>query len=135
MSNAGAVSSQTTVNGTTVSTIQGGCFTKPYYKYTVYHEGTSYSYQTACNGYYIESGYASGGDGSSYPVYKCSECSYSQVGGTWHGHTKTVSATTPAYTSTEYGYSLPSNGTLVSTYYAKTCGYDNGALLSVTITY
>lgn len=134
-SNAASVN-EITVNGKTVSTTQGGCYTKPYYYYSIFHPATSSSYTVDCDGYYIQDGYAGRSDvGGSYPVYKCSKCSYSQVGGQWLGHKRTVTTTTPASTSYHYGEIVPSNGTIISTYYLKNCGYTNGQLLSATITY
>ena len=121
--------SETTVNGQTVSTSKGGCYTTPYYYYSVYHAASSTT--TTCGGGYHQEGYAGKSDGGSYPVYVCNTCGYTQVGGVWGTHTRTV--TTPAYYTYHYGTSY--SGSLLRTYYLKTCGYTNGQLLSATITY
>ena len=42
---------------------------------------------------------------------------------------------TERVTGKKYSYGTEYTGTLVSTYYLKTCGHTNGELLSVTVTY
>lgn len=129
-SNAAAVSTEIVVNGQTVSTVQGGCYTTPYYYCKIHYPGSSYS--EYCDGYYIEDGKGSNPNSTAVLTwYKCSKCSYRQLGGTWNGHSRTV--TTPAYDKNEYRDS-PS-GTILATYYKKSCGYTNGTVVSATITY
>ena len=125
-----SVSNLIVKNGQTVSTVKGGCYTTPYYYCRIHHTGSSYS--VPCDGYYIQDGYAGKpNDTGSYPVYRCSKCSYSQVGGRWLGHNRTVK--NPDYDTYEYRTSPA--GSVSATYYLKSCPYNNGQALSAEITY
>ena len=121
--------SETTVNGKTVSTTQGGCYTTPYYVWTttkavhvdaVY---TSHSFTTVSSG--------------SAVYQKCSRCGMTITAGTsgsWGGNTcKVRDGYDTTVSETHYSTTMPSAAH--STYYLKTCGHANGELLSVTITY
>lgn len=112
----------TTVNSQTVSTVKGGCYQTPYYYYSIYHPAEP-------SGYCQQVGYGSRPDvGGSYPIYECSKCHYRQVGGQWHHD-----CGKPAWTSYHYGTS--NGGTVVNTYYLKSCGKTNGQLISADIFY
>lgn len=117
-SNAKPVASQQTVNGQIVSTVQGGCYTTPYYKYTVHHAAVNHPHN-----------FVTVSEGSS--VYdRCTHCGMTitaGTGGSWGG----TCYTDPAYDSTHYGTNVASGGSLQATYYLKTCGHTNGEVLSV----
>lgn len=124
-----SVSNLKTVNNQTVSTTKGGCYTTPYYYYSVHHSGGTHTMQ--CNGGYHQEGYEGKPDGGSYPVYVCNVCGYRQVGGKWLGHTRTTRD--PDYDT--YHYSTTKTGNVRATYYLKSCGYNNGQPISAEITY
>ena len=118
-SNAKSVSNLTTINGQTVATSKGGCYTIPYYYYSY-----TASRQVA-NGY-----------------DDCIVCKGSSVADSCtEGFTQKENCTphtvykTEYYTDYAYGATLPSGATIKQTYYTKGCGYTNGQILSATITY
>ena len=113
---------------------KGGCFTKPYYYYSVFHQGASH--RILCNGGYREVGYGSREDvGGSFPIYECTICGWRQVGGKWGSEYNPHYRTTkdPDYTTNHYGYSVPSGGKLLKTYYVRNCGFTNGQIVQQKI--
>lgn len=122
--------SQQTVNNQDVSTIQGGCYTTPYYYYRWSHTVT---YTCVVTGYTY-----SGDQWVDQIVYKRSDgvTGYRGVSLTEQqaraqypiGSTFTTSE---PVTSNGYGTTLPSGATILATYYLKTCGHTNGEVLSV----
>ena len=124
-SNAASVN-EITVNGKTVSTTQGGCYTTPYYKYrstrTVGKTLTGYTYGPDP---WIDQLVWTRDDGV---------VEY-QGGGNWTKSSAPSIGTRGTSTVTGVAYGTTYSGTLLGTYYLKTCGHKNGELLSVTVTY
>lgn len=120
---------ETTVNGQTVSTTQGGCYTTPYYVWT-----TSTVVDVPAR--YTTHNFVVTGSGTA--VYcQCTRCGMTITKGTessWGGNTCKVSDAY-SYTSTQTHYSTTMPSVSHSTYYLKTCGHNNGEILSATITY
>lgn len=117
----------TTVNGQIVSTVKGGCYQTPYYKYSysVNHPAvyTTHNFVTITND--------AGG-----VVDRCTRCGMvigHNTGSSWGGNTCKVR---DAWTENASGYSTnrPSQG-LQATYYLKSCGKSNGQLISADIFY
>lgn len=127
---------ETTINGQTVSTTQGGCYTTPYYKYTYSTKEekdyvssvTRPSYNPISGGWnmvtftYDKDGNQTGAT----TLYACNE--YDQS-------TTVVGKYTVNVTKTSYGTTTIAGSKVEGTWYLKTCGHTNGELLSVTITY
>jgi hypothetical protein len=121
-----AVSNLTVQNGQTVSTVKGGCYQTPYYKYTY-----TIDHPAESGGYCQQVGYGSRPDvGGSYPIYECSKCHYRQVGGQWHHD-----CSKPAWKEYRSGYTTNKTSGVEATYYLKSCPYSNGQTLSAEITY
>jgi hypothetical protein len=118
-SNAKPVASQQTVNGQVVSTVRGGCYTTPFYKYTIHHDQVNHPHNFVT---------FTGNDGGVRE--RCTHCGMvigAGTSGSWGG----TCYTDPAYDSTHYGTSVASGGSVQATYYLKTCGHTNGEVLSV----
>ncbi len=126
-SGAPAVANLTTVNGVTVSTVNGGCYTTPYYYYSyTYTEPVKTGQKEEC-----DSTWQGGCDGSwNRDTDTCS-------GGWVHSNCRMVDTYTDVQ-KTGYAYGASTSGTnpqIIATYYTKSCGMENGQLLSATIVY
>jgi hypothetical protein len=125
-----AVSNLTVQNGQTVSTVKGGCYQTPYYKYTT----TTTTNHPAVYGphNFVTITNDSGG-----VVDRCTQCGMvigHGTGGSWGGNTcKVRDAYTTTSSQTHYSTTRPSNPS--ATYYLKSCPYSNGQTLSAEITY
>lgn len=117
----------TTVNGQIVSTVKGGCYQTPYYKYsyTVNHPATYGKHDF----YWKVTGPSSGETTCRY----CGMVIGTGTESSWGGNTCKRSN---AWTESASGYSTsrPSQG-LQATYYLKSCGKSNGQLISADIFY
>ncbi len=118
-SGAASVTGLTTVNGVSVTTSKGGCYTTPYYyyKYTASRK--------------VENGFDD-----------CIVCAHSSIANGCNGGFTMKENCTPHtiykteyYDAYAYGSSLPSGASIVKTYYTKGCGYTNGQIISATIVY
>ena len=136
--------SEMVVNGKMVSTVQGGCYTTPYYQYT-YTVNTTKSYvsrETKPSYNYIS------GAWSMVSKYYASEADYVK-GNYYKADTHYVCGEYDVYPQGQYGYStytvssnvtgygttVPNGATKKATYYLKTCGYANGQIIKATIVY
>lgn len=121
-----AVSTERVVNGQTVSTVRGGCYTTPYYQYTCSRQVPAV--YGPHDFYWKVTGASSG-------VTTCRYCGMVIGSGTessWGGNTCLRRA---AYTETWTAYGTTVGGTVTATYYLKTCGYKNGQAIQAHVEY
>ncbi len=133
--------SEITVNGQTAATTQGGCFTTPYYHYTTTTttactKNGGYTYYTVSDSSHTSS------DGNCDAGYTCAaRCNVCGGTGRSHGNSPTYAdavnnVSHNSISTTITGYTTDSSQSGIDeTYYIKTCGYANGEVISVTITY
>lgn len=133
-----SVSNLKTVNNQTVSTTKGGCYTTPYYYYSVHHAGARCT--ARCHA--IEEGHESGrtySDGR--PIWAAASVCDAGHHFTDYGECKQYAGQVfgqcphrdPDYDT--YHYSTTKTGNVRATYYLKSCGYNNGQPISAEITY
>lgn len=139
-SNAASVN-EITVNGKTVSTIQGGCYTTPYY-----YVSRSITKTGTCTAtVHVDGPYGANNELTYRYWFTHSSCGEKYTGGhkDWHqanegrytgpttySHTYSYTENAKIYTSEPLD-----TDTVLATYYLKSCGYYNGEVLSVTLTY
>ena len=135
-SGAAAVNELTVDNGKVASKTKGGCYTTPCYY--VKHAGTRCTAGCSALEYGHESGqyYPSGA-----PIWQAkSQCTAGHVFddyGVARQYPGQYFGQCPVVSKESYAYHYDTNykGTLVATYYIKTCGHTNGEIISATITY
>lgn len=136
-----ATVNETTVNGVIVSTTQGGCYTTPYY----YVSRSTSKTGTCTATVHVDGPYGANNELTYRYWFTHSSCGEKYTGGhkDWHqaneGHYTGPGTYTHTYNYTEtsktYTTTLLDNDIVIATYYLKDCGYSNGEILSMTITY